>query len=160
MKRTMRIILKEIHEQKIIIDEYVIIKIINSLGLDFETYVIVLNEQARKNKKLSDLDELLKSLEEEELRMKSLEVIHALHGRGKWSRRAEEGNRGTSCPHCQKAGHTEEECWSLHPKLASEHLQEKFRKVLEAQKAKEPQARAASARIESVTAGVRRTVID
>jgi hypothetical protein len=54
--------------------------------------------------------------------------------RDKWSRRAE--------------------------KLIPKHLQEKFRKMLKAQKTKEPQARAASTRIESMTAEVKRTVID
>ncbi len=33
------------------------------------------------------------------------------------------------CPHYQKNGHTKERRW---PELASEHLQENFRKVLEA----------------------------
>ncbi len=46
--------------------------------------------------------------------MKSLKMIYALHGRGKWSRRAEGGNRGTPCPHCQNAGLTGKGAgWSL-----------------------------------------------
>ena len=47
MGRTMRTVLEEIHEQKITIDEYVTIKIINSLGPGFKTYVTVLNEHVK-----------------------------------------------------------------------------------------------------------------
>ncbi len=122
--------------------EYVTIKVINSLGPGFETYVTVLNEQARKENKLPDLGGLFKSLKEEELRMKDYERLHAIHGprRGR-------SNARVACSHCKKTGHTEEDCWPLHPELAPEHLQEKFR------------ARDSSTRIGSMTAGVRRTFI-
>jgi len=60
--RKMCFILKEIKNQEIIIEEYVMIKIINFMNSEFDTYVIVLNESVRKKKMLSELDELLQSL--------------------------------------------------------------------------------------------------
>lgn len=80
----------------------------------------------RLERKTSYLISLFKSLKEEELRMKDYERLHAIHG----SRRGRSNARVT-CPHCKKTGHTEEGCWPLHPELASEHLQEKFRKAKE-----------------------------
>lgn len=137
--------------------EYVTIKVINSLGSGFETYVTVLNEQARKENMLPELDSLLKSLEEEDFRMKEEPQVHGIRGK-KWSRRAEGGSGyGTPCPHCHKPGHTEDGWWPLHPELASEHLREKFRKALEA-KAKDQQG-VESTRIGSMTTAVRKTII-
>ncbi len=60
--RKMCFILKEMKNQEIIIEEYVMIKIINFMNSEFDTYVIVLNESVRKKKMLSELDELLQSL--------------------------------------------------------------------------------------------------
>ncbi len=57
-----------------------------------------------------------------------------------------------SIPHMTSYSN-KEGCWSLHPELAPEHLQEKFNNGLESQ------ARDSSARIGSMTARVRRTVI-
>lgn len=66
---TMKTLLEELNDASITIQDHVTVKIINSLGPKFETYVTVLNEKARNKKKLPDLDSLLKSLEEEELHM-------------------------------------------------------------------------------------------
>ncbi len=60
--RKMHFILKEIKNQEITIEEYVMIKIINFMNSEFDTYVTVLNESVRKKKTLSELDELLQSL--------------------------------------------------------------------------------------------------
>ena len=149
LESSINVVLEDIEEQNITMKEYVTIKVINFLGPGFETYVIVLNEQARKENKLPDLGGLFKSLKEEELRMKDYERLHAIHGprRGR-------SNARVTCPHCKKTGHTEEGCWPLHPELAPKHLQEKFRNELEAQKGRD-----SSTRIGSMTAGVRRTFI-
>ena len=65
----MKTLLDELNDASITIQDHVTVKIINSLGPKFETYVTVLNEKARNEKKLPDLDSLLNSLEEEEIRM-------------------------------------------------------------------------------------------
>ena len=65
----MKTILEELKDSAITIEDHVTVKIINSLGPKFETYVTVLNEKARNEKTLPNLDSLLKSLEEEEIRM-------------------------------------------------------------------------------------------
>lgn len=131
----MRTILEEIKDLKISIEEYVTIKVINSMGSGFDTYDTVLNEQARKEKKLPDLDSLLKSLEEEENRMKSTITVAAMHsGRGgfRGRGRGRGGGRGDSdrskddgsgepyckvCFHNHKEGecfHTKMECYLCH----------------------------------------------
>ncbi len=76
--RKMRFILEEIKNQGITIEEYVTIKIINSMSSDFDTYVTVLNESVRKKKTLSELDELLQSLKKEN-RMKGTITLAAMH---------------------------------------------------------------------------------
>lgn len=77
------------------IEEYMTIKVINFMSTDFETYVTVLNEQARKDKKLSNLNELLKSLKEEENRMKTTAVLAAVHNeRGGYKGSSREGREG------------------------------------------------------------------
>ena len=76
--KKLRTILKKINDLKISMKKYVIIKLINCLSSEFETYVIVFNEQTRKNKKLSELNELLKSLKEEENRMKRTVTVAAV----------------------------------------------------------------------------------
>ncbi len=77
--RKMRFILKEIKNQEIIIEEYVMIKIINFMNSEFDTYVTVLNESVRKKKTLSELDELLQSLKKKENQMKSTITLAAMH---------------------------------------------------------------------------------
>ena len=66
---TIKIILEELQDAAIMIKDHVTVKVINSLGPKFEIYVTVLNEKARNKKTLPNLDSLLKSLEEEEIRM-------------------------------------------------------------------------------------------
>ena len=53
------------------------------MSSDFKTYIIVLNKQAWKNKKLSDLDKLLKSLKEKENQMKITITVAAVHSKRK-----------------------------------------------------------------------------
>ena len=92
LDRKLRTILKEINDLKISMKKYVTIKLINCLSSEFETYVIVLNEQARKNKKLSELNELLKSLKEEENRMKGTATVAAVRSEREGYR--DRGGRG------------------------------------------------------------------
>lgn len=136
LERSINVVLEDIEEQNITMKEYVTIKVINSLGPGFETYVTVLNEQARKENKLPDLGGLFKSLKEEELRMKSQDVakVYAIRGRLKQTRDRSErdsqsGDRSSlkRCGHCHQTTHTkEEECWDLHPELAPPHKREKI----------------------------------
>ncbi len=124
--------MKEIDDLEISMKEYVIIKLINSLGSGFETYVTVLNEQARKDKKLPDLDGLLKSLEEEENRMKGTITVAAVRsGRGGYRGRGSKGypdrfnsgrDDGSGRPYCKvcfhnhegECHHTKMECYKCH----------------------------------------------
>ncbi len=59
--------LEDIKKQNITMKKYVTIKVINFLDFNFETYIIMLNEQTRKKNKLSDLKNLFKSLKKKEL---------------------------------------------------------------------------------------------
>ncbi len=77
--RKMCFILKEMKNQEIIIEEYVMIKIINFMNSEFDTYVIVLNESVRKKKMLSELDELLQSLIKKKNWMKNIITLAAMH---------------------------------------------------------------------------------
>jgi len=93
--RKMRFILKEIKDQGITIEEYVTIKIINSMSSEFDTYVTVLNESARKKKALPELDELLQSLKKKKNRMKSTITLAAMHSESEEYRgRGREGREG------------------------------------------------------------------
>ena len=77
---TMKTILEEFQDAVITIEDHVTVKVINSLSPKFKTYITVLNEKARNKKTLPNLDSLLKSLEEEEIRMNektSLNTIQA-----------------------------------------------------------------------------------
>ena len=65
----MKIISEELQNATITIEDYVTIKIINSLNPKFEIYVIVLNKKAHNKKTFPNLDSLLKSLKEEEIHM-------------------------------------------------------------------------------------------
>lgn len=127
--RKMRTVKEEIKDLNISIDDYVTIKVINSMGSGFETYVTVLNEQARKDKKLPDLDELLKSLEEEENRMKATAIVAAVHngrggyrgrgGRGGLSDRSNDRSNsymddGSGRPYCKICFHNHEEGQCFH----------------------------------------------
>ena len=77
---TMKIPLEEVDDLNIVMKEWVLVKIINSLGPTFETYVTVLNEKARTEKTLPDLDALLKSLEEEETRQSGKNLLNTVQG--------------------------------------------------------------------------------
>jgi len=77
--RKMRIILKKIKNQQITIEEYVTIKIINFMSSEFDTYVTVLNDRARKKKTLSNLDDLLQSLKKKKNRMKFTIIVAAMY---------------------------------------------------------------------------------
>lgn len=65
----MKTFLDKFNDASIIIQDHITVKIINSLGLKFETYVTVLNKKVWNEKKLPDLDSLLKNLKKEEISM-------------------------------------------------------------------------------------------
>ena len=69
-------ILKEIKELDITMEEMVTIKLINSLGSLFETYLIMLSQKARNNNKRSDLQVFLSNLKDQECRMKQTTKIN------------------------------------------------------------------------------------
>ena len=77
--RKMHFSLKEIKNQEITIEEYVMIKIINFMNSEFDIYVTVFNESVRKKKMLSELNELLQSLKKKKNRMKSIITLAAMH---------------------------------------------------------------------------------
>ena len=79
--RKMRFILKEIKNQEITIEKYVMIKIINFMNSEFDTYVTVFNESVRKKKSLSELNELLQSLKKKKNQMKSTITLAAMHSK-------------------------------------------------------------------------------
>lgn len=66
-----RTALKEVQDLSITMEESVTIKALNNLGSGFDTYLTIVNDKARKEDKLPDLDDLVKAVEEEESRQKS-----------------------------------------------------------------------------------------
>ena len=91
----MKTILEELQDAAITTEDHVTVKVIISLSPKLETYVIVLNEKARNEKTLPNLDSLLKSLKEEEIRMTgktSLNNIQASFSNG--SSQGGPGGRG------------------------------------------------------------------
>lgn len=66
---TIKTLLKKLNNLSIIIQDHFTVKIINSLGPKFETYVKVLIKKTCNEKKLLDLNLLLKSLKEKQLRI-------------------------------------------------------------------------------------------
>ncbi len=73
---TLKTLLEELNNSAITIQDHVTVKIINSLGPKFETCVTVLNEKARNEKVLPDLNTLLKSLKEEEICMAEKSLLN------------------------------------------------------------------------------------
>lgn len=97
----MKMLLEEVDNLNITIKEWVLIKIINSLGPTFETYDTVLNKKARTEKSLPDLDALVKSLEEEKIRLSGKNLLNTVQGnsqggslRGRDRGRGGRGGRG------------------------------------------------------------------
>lgn len=72
----MKTLLEELNNTAITIQDHVIVKVINSLDLKFETYVTILNKKARNKKVLLDLNTLLKNLEEEEICMAEKSLLN------------------------------------------------------------------------------------
>lgn len=72
----MKTVLEELNNIAITIEDYVIIKVINSLGPKFETYITVLNKKACNKKVLPDLDTLLKNLKEKEICMAGKSLLN------------------------------------------------------------------------------------
>ena len=58
---------------KITEDELFVLKLFNILSLSFETYLIILNEEARKDENLLNLNILIIRLKQEEHRMQTQE---------------------------------------------------------------------------------------
>jgi hypothetical protein len=60
----------EIRDQKIIIDQVIIIKMLNNLNESFAIYLIILNESTRRDKNFFSLNVLFKNLKDEKTRMR------------------------------------------------------------------------------------------
>ena len=74
------VIKSEWKDLKITEDELFVLKLLNILGPSFETYLTILNEEARRDENLLNLNTLITRLEQEEHRMQTQEKqINALH---------------------------------------------------------------------------------
>ena len=69
-------ILEEIKELDIIIEEIITIKLINSLGSLCKIYFIMLNQKARDDNKLYNLQALFSNLEDKKRRMKQITKVN------------------------------------------------------------------------------------
>ena len=67
------------------VEHIVVLKLFNGLGSSFNTYLTILNEQARREDKFPALDDLLKNLEDEEARMRQdpVAVANMLKAKGR-----------------------------------------------------------------------------
>lgn len=85
--------MEEPNDASITIQDHITVKVIKSLSLKFETYVTVLNKKAHNEKKLPDLDSVLKSLEEEEIRIGGKSVLNNVQTLSGGSSRVGRGGR-------------------------------------------------------------------
>ena len=67
----------ELKNMTLSIEQVVLLKLLNGLEASFSTYLIILNEQARRDKSFPKLDELQKNLEDEESRVRQDEIAIA-----------------------------------------------------------------------------------
>ena len=77
--------------------DLVVIKALNSLGSNFETYITIVNNKAREEEKLPELETLLKNLEEEENRNKLANLNFTRHN--------SDTTRGGRSPRGGRGGH-------------------------------------------------------
>ena len=61
----------KVSEQRLIMNEIFILKVLNVLDSSFDIYKTILNDTTRKKNKFSDLNVILKNLADEELRMRN-----------------------------------------------------------------------------------------
>ena len=119
----------EITDMALTVEHIVVLKLLNGLGSSFNTYLTILNEQARREDKFPALDDLLKNLEDEEARMRQDPVAVANMLKAKEKKNpTEQGktkckccgyNHSGKCRHsnatcrkCSKIGHLERVCES------------------------------------------------
>ena len=84
-----------IMEQSITIEDALKIRMLNNLGPAFKTYLTIVNDQMRKNKKLEEDKTLFTAIEEEEIRIVTEEKASANFAttRSNYSRLQEEGKK-------------------------------------------------------------------
>ena len=87
----MQRILKEVKDLDMTLAEAVVIITLNNLGPGFETYLAIVNDKARTEKKLPELGSLIKALQEEESRLNTAEI----HFNRASARGSERGGRGS-----------------------------------------------------------------
>lgn len=118
-----------IKEQSITIEDALKIRMLNNLGPAFKTYLTVVNDRMRKDKKLEEDEALFKAIEEEETRIVTEQKASANFATTKshYSRSQEGGKEDlTEWPLCKKCAckhpsdrtcrHAEDECYRCHVK--------------------------------------------
>lgn len=114
-------------EQSITIEDALKIRMLNNLGPAFKTYLTVVNDWMRKDKKLEENEALFKAIEEEETRIVTEQKASANFASTKSHySRSQEGGKGeqTEWPLCNKCAckhpsnricrHAEDECYKCH----------------------------------------------
>ena len=89
----------EITDISLSVEQIVVLKLLNGLGSSFSTYLTILNEQARREDKFPVLDGLLKSLEDEEARMRQDPVAIANMLKAKKNKNPTEEGK-SKCKNC------------------------------------------------------------
>lgn len=116
-----------ISEQKITIEDALKIRMLNNLGLAFKTYLTVVNDRMRTDKKLEDDEVLFKAIEEEKTRMKVEQKASANFASTKSkSQGNSEKKTFSEWPKCKKCGckhlqdtacrHVDDKCDKCHKK--------------------------------------------
>ncbi len=86
---TIKTLLEKLNNAAITIQDHITFIIINFLGPNFETYVIVLNKKTRNGKVLANVDTILKNLKKDEIRMAGKSLLNNIKtgfsGRSSWS---------------------------------------------------------------------------
>ena len=67
----------EITDISLTVEQIIVLKLLNGFGSSFSIYLTILNEQARREERFPELDELLKNLEDEESRMRQDPTVTA-----------------------------------------------------------------------------------
>ena len=104
----------EIIDMILIVEHIVVLKLLNELDSSFNIYLIILNEQARRENKFSTLNDLLKNLKNEKTRMRQNPVVVAnmLKTKKKKNLIEENKNKCKCCDynHFEKCRHSNATC--------------------------------------------------
>ena len=86
----------DIDELQISIDDYLVIKVLNSLDARYDTWVTLLSQKAREDeeKKLPSLDTIFQNLKQEEYRHTTIEKANVARGGGNQGNQRGRGGRG------------------------------------------------------------------